>query len=237
MMDTINEIISNAAVKYGWVMEPEAKEILSLADIPVPRFLWAKSVAEACSFATTIGYPVVMKIVSPQVMHKSESGGVVVGVADSDALAGHYRKWETRKGFSGVLIEEMIGGLELIIGSKIDCQFGPVILLGIGGTGVEIYQDATIRMAPLHESDVRQMVKKLKAHSLLEGFRGAAAINMEKLTALLLAFSRLTMELESRIESIDLNPVFCSSTRCLVGDARILLARQGGFMHRVEIDV
>jgi succinyl-CoA synthetase beta subunit len=225
MQNAIRRIITGAAERYGWVMEPEAKEILRLSGIPVPRFLWAGSVEEACDFAADIGYPVVMKIVSPQVVHKSEVHGVVVGVADCDTLAGHYRRFETQKGFCGVLVEEMVSGLELIIGAKIDYQFGPVILLGIGGTGVEIYQDATIRMAPLDEKDVGRMVQKLKAHRLLEGYRGAPVINMIKLADLLVSFSELTSALESEIESIDLNPVFCTSERCIVGDARILLRK------------
>ena len=113
--------------------------------------------------------------------------------------------------------------MELIVGAKVDYQFGPVILLGIGGTGVEIYKDSTIRMAPLQERDVRSMVGKLKAHALLEGYRGADPVNLDDLTRLMLAFSSLVKELQDAIESVDLNPVKCSPEKCVIADARIIL--------------
>ena len=117
----------------------------------------------------------------------------------------------------------MISGVELIIGAKIDYQFGPVILLGIGGTGVEIYRDTSLRMAPLEERHVKTMVKELRAHQLLEGYRGSEPISMGEVIRMMIAFSDLAMELEGMIESIDLNPVMCSASRCVVADARIIL--------------
>jgi len=124
-----------------------------------------------------------------------------------------------------MLVEETLSGLELIVGARVDFQFGPVILLGIGGTGVEIYKDAALRMAPLEERDVKSMVQSLKASRLLEGYRGKEPVRMGELTRLLLTFSSLVMEIHSRIESIDLNPVFASASRIAVGDARIMLKR------------
>ena len=126
-------------------------------------------------------------------------------------------------GFAGMLVEEMIGGIELIAGAKIDYQFGPVILLGIGGTGVEIYRDTALRIAPLNKGDVESMVRGLKAHQLLEGYRGSEPINLKELGRMMIAFSDLAMALEESIESIDLNPVICSSNRCVVADVRIML--------------
>jgi len=111
----------------------------------------------------------------------------------------------------------------LIVGSKIDYQFGPVILMGIGGTGVEIYRDVVLRMAPLVDKDVGCMITGLRAHELLEGYRGSDPVDMGKLGRLLMDFSGLVMDLEEMVESIDLNPVMCSSTACVVADARILL--------------
>jgi acyl-CoA synthetase (NDP forming) len=122
-----------------------------------------------------------------------------------------------------VLVEEMISGVELMVGAKIDYQFGPIILLGMGGTGVEIYRDIALRMAPLRPGDVESMIRGLKARPLLEGYRGSEPISLSELTRLVVTFSDLVMDLEDFIESIDLNPVMCSSTKCIVADARIML--------------
>jgi succinyl-CoA synthetase beta subunit len=212
----------------GWVLEPRAKELLAAAGMPVPRFTWAHDKAEATRFAKAIGYPVVAKVVSPAILHKSDVGGVIMSIKDDSELAAAYERLKTLKGFAGALVEEMVEGMELIVGAKVDYQFGPVILLGIGGTSVEIYKDTSIRMAPLKPRDVEAMVHGLRAHQLLEGFRGAPPINRQALTALLMAFSVLVMEAEAEIESIDLNPVKCTAERCLVADARIMLAEKEG---------
>ena len=115
-------------------------------------------------------------------------------------------------------------GIELIVGAKIDNQFGAIIVLGIGGTGVEIYKDTSMRMAPVEPDDVTSMVQELTAHELIEGFRGSEPVNMDELTKLIIGFSKLVMELEGEIESIDLNPVMCTAEKCVVADARIILS-------------
>ncbi len=209
----------------GWVLEPQAKQLFSMAGLDVPRFAWAKAEAEALRFAREIGYPVVAKVVSPRIVHKSESNGVAVGLGTDAELSDAFRRFSEVEDFAGVLVEEMISGVELMVGAKMDYQFGPIILLGIGGTGVEIYRDITLRMAPLRSSDVESMVKGLKAGRLLKGYRGSEPINMGELTKLLLTFSDLAIELEEFIESIDLNPVICSSAACVVADARIMLRK------------
>jgi acyl-CoA synthetase (NDP forming) len=210
----------------GWVLEPQAKELLAAAGLAVPRFTWAHDIAEATHFARMIGYPVVAKVVSPAIIHKSEAGGVSIGIKDDDELGAAYKRFQALQGFAGMLVEEMVEGMELIIGAKRDYQFGPVILVGIGGTSVEIYKDTSIRMAPLVPQDAASMVHGLRAHQLLEGYRGAAPINVQALTDMLMAFSRLVMASEAEIESIDLNPVKCSGERCIVADARIMLAKE-----------
>jgi acyl-CoA synthetase (NDP forming) len=215
--------ILSASKERGWVLEPEAKRLFSLAGLDIPRYSWAKSAEEAVQFAQEIGYPVVVKVVSPRVVHKSDKDGVAVDIKGDGEVTETFRRFSRIEGFVGVLVEEMIPGLELMVGAKIDYHFGPVILLGMGGTGVEIYRDISLRMAPLQERDVESMVRDLKARRLLEGYRGAESINRSELTRLLLTFSGLVMELEEFVESIDLNPVMCSSTRCVVADARIML--------------
>ena len=207
----------------GWVLEPEAKRLFSLVGLPVPRYCWAKTAAEAVLFAAEIGFPVVAKVVSPALLHKSDQGGVALGVADSGQLAELFDRFKRFPDFAGMLVEEMLTGLELIIGAKIDWQFGPVILLGMGGTRAEIYKDVALRMAPLSEACIGTMIRKLRAHQLLEGYRGEAPVNLEALTQLMVLFSQLVMDLEEHIASIDLNPVLCNSKRCVIADARIML--------------
>ena len=215
--------IIEAARADGWVLEPQALQVLAAAGVPVPRFAWARSAAEAQAAAARIGYPVVAKVVSPEIVHKSEVRGVRPGLADAGALAQACGDFSRLPGFAGILVAEMLSGQELIVGAKIDFQFGPVVLIGIGGTAVEVYKDTVTRMAPLKAGDVPSMLACLQGSRLLTGHRGGAGIDMARLTQMVLSFSSLVMELGERIDSIDLNPVFCSSERCVVADARILL--------------
>ncbi len=220
----MKEILSRSK-EVGWVLEPDAKRLFSLAGLDVPRFVWASKIEEALQFAKEIGFPVVGKIVSPKVIHKSESNGVEVGIDSEEKLKETFGRFSQVEGFSGVLVEEMLSGIELIVGAKFDFQFGPVILFGIGGVWVEIYRDVILRMAPLSQRDMDSMVGCLKGRRLLEGYRGAEPVNLEELKRLLKIFSDLAMDLGKDMESIDLNPVICSSNRCVVADARIMLKR------------
>jgi acetate---CoA ligase (ADP-forming) subunit beta len=217
--------ILTASKEQGWILEPEAKRIFSSIGLDVPRFIWTTRLEEALRFAEGLGYPVVAKIVSPKILHKSDRNGVVVGIQGERELTETFERFRQLEGFVGILVEERVTGLELIIGSKTDCQFGPVILLGIGGTGVEIYHDISLRMAPLNGKDIDSMIRCLKAHQLLEGYRGVKPVNRSKLVELLAIFSGLALELEKSVESMDLNPVICSSTRCVIADARIILSK------------
>jgi acetate---CoA ligase (ADP-forming) subunit beta len=218
----ILDILSEAK-ETGWVMEPEAKRLLKLAGMDVTRFTFTNDIKAATEFARDIGYPVVAKVVSPKVLHKSDVGGVVAGIRNDEQLASAFTRLNGIEGATGVIVEEMIKGMELITGAKVDDQFGPIVLLGAGGTAVEIYKDVALRMAPLTEADVQSMLQSLKARPLFEGYRGSEPINETALTAALLCFSNLLMDLGDKIESIDLNPVICSTTRSVVADARIML--------------
>jgi succinyl-CoA synthetase beta subunit len=223
MLKTEIEEILSASKEWGWVLEPEAKRLLGLVGLETTRFRWAHQLEDALQFAEEIGYPVVAKVVSPEALHKSDVDGVTVGITDAKMLSNVFERYSAFKDFSGVLVEEMVSGTELILGAKIDYQFGPVILLGIGGTGVEIYQDTTLRMAPLNQQDVSYMINGLKAGQLLKGYRGSEPVNMPALSSLIMTFSSLVMEIENWIESIDLNPVMCNAKRCVIADARIMV--------------
>jgi succinyl-CoA synthetase beta subunit len=218
----MNEILTGSK-ETGWVLEPMAKRLFSLVGLDVPRFTWAKTVEEAIRSANEISYPVVCKVVSSKVIHKSDRNGVTVGVASDQKVKETFTRYSRIEGFLGMLVEPVLSGIELIVGAKVDYQFGPVILLGIGGTGVEIYRDVALRMAPLVEKDVVSMIKHLTAHQMLEGYRGSDPVDLKALSRLLVDFSGVAMDLSEMVESIDLNPVMSSSTRCAIADARIIL--------------
>ncbi len=211
--------------KWGWVLEPDAQKIFSLSGFAVPRYGMAEKSEDALSIVRKIGYPVVAKIVSPAIMHKSDVHGVVVGITDDQALLATLARFQKMEAFAGMLIAEMVKGLELIIGAKNDVQFGPMIMVGMGGVGVEIYRDVALRMAPLKSRDVENMVNELTAYRLLVGYRGAEQVSMRELRKTLLNFSSLIMDIRHYMESVDLNPVMCNAKACVIADARIILKK------------
>ena len=225
MLNETAAAILEESKKYGWVLEPDAKRLFAGAGFDVPRFEWVRTEEESISAGESIGWPVVAKVVSPDVVHKSDAGGVAVGIEGPEAMREVFGRFSDIDGFAGVLVEEMLPGMELIVGGKIDEQFGPVILAGIGGIGVEIYKDTAIRMAPVTEDNVESMIDDLTASSVLRGYRGSAGVNIGELKRLIAAFSALMVEMAGEIESVDLNPVLCTEERCVIADARIILKK------------
>ncbi|MDD5414854.1 MAG: acetate--CoA ligase family protein [Smithellaceae bacterium] len=211
--------------KWGWVLEPDAQKIFSLYGFKTPKYAVATKAAQAVSMARQIGYPVVAKIVSPDVVHKSDVQGVVVGIKDDETLVRTLARLSRIDGFVGMLIAEMAKGIELIVGAKNDFQFGPMILLGMGGVGVEIYKDVSLRMAPLKTRDADHMIQELTARKLLTGYRGSEPINLNALKKTIVTFSHLMMDMQDVVESVDLNPVMCTAKSCIVVDARIMLKK------------
>lgn len=225
LTDKTKEILSNSE-SYGWILEPDAKNILAEAGLTVPDFRFATTKADAVQAVKDIGAPLAAKVVSPRILHKSDVGGVAIGIETDRQMGDVYDRFSAMDGFKGVHIEQMVSGVELIVGAKIDYQFGPVVLLGIGGTGVEVYQDTAIRMAPLTEEDVLSMIDALKGKRWLHGYRGSAPVDIKALVNTLLAFSSLVMDMADHIESIDLNPVIATAEACVVADARIMLVKK-----------
>jgi len=223
----IKSVLEAARIR-GWVSEPDAKRLLSKAGLAVPRFVTVTDYGQIEPAAADLGFPLAAKVVSTSIVHKSDVGGVCIGIESTRELTSVFETFSRLDGFEAMLIEQMVSGLELIIGAKIDDQFGPVILLGMGGTGVEIYQDVSLRMAPLGPEDVDGMIKGLKAGRLLSGYRAYQAVNRYELTRTLVCFSKFLMAAEDMIESIDLNPVMCSEQKCVVADARIMLPPMDG---------
>ncbi len=222
----LNEKIKNIVKKsrdLGWILEPDAKKIMNITGLDVPDFVLTNSFEEANEFLKSKSSPLVAKAVSKRILHKTEYQAVVTGIRSSEELESQMKRLQSLDGCENILVEEMIKGIEVIIGAKNDYQFGPVIVFGLGGTSVEIYNDTAIRMAPLKRDDVNSMVESLKAKQIIKGYRGADGVDLECLTNTLVKFSNLVMELEADIESIDLNPVICTKKTCAIADARIIL--------------
>lgn len=211
----------------GWVMEPRAKELLRAHGLPTTRFFWAKTLEASHQGAKQVGYPLVAKVVSPEILHKSDVGGVVVGIRDDRELEGVYLRMSELKGFQGILLDQMVQGTEMIVGAKEDPQFGTVVVVGIGGTSVEVYKDVSIRMAPVSYSEAMDAIRSIKGRKLLEGYRGKEPVNMEKLAELIVSFSKMAYDLRDEIESVDLNPVLCDRERAVIADARFVLRAAG----------
>ena len=209
---------------HGWVLEPDAKRILQLRGIAVPRHILAARLEDALRFASAAGYPVVAKVVSPEILHKSDVGGVRTNIGDEEALAAAFDRLQGLQGAQGVLVEEACAGVELIVGAKRDDQFGPVLLVGFGGVRAELYRDRALRLVPLGEGDAEDMIASLRGAPLLNGYRGSAPVDRAALVALLQRFSELVLDLGGEMTSADLNPVFCFPGGCVAADARILLA-------------
>jgi hypothetical protein len=215
--------ILDKSIKSGWVLEPLAKELIKSYGLATSKFFWAKTLESALQGAKKVGYPLVAKIVSEKIMHKSDVGGVVVGVSDNNQMVEVFEKFSKLEGFDGVLLDEMLTGSEVIFGSKADAQFGTVIMVGIGGTAVEVYKDVALRMAPVSKEIALEALQSLKGIKLLQGYRGKEVVNLEKLANAVVKFSEMAYDLRDEVESMDLNPVMCTKDKATVADARIIL--------------
>ncbi len=225
MLEKASQNIIEKSKSLGWVLEPDAKVLMKSQGFDVPDSILTNSFETANQFMKDADCPVVAKAVSKKILHKTEYQAVVTGIASSEQLKTQMARLQQLDGCENILVEHMIEGVELIIGAKNDFQFGPVIIFGIGGTSVEIYNDTAIRMAPLVEADVLSMIDSLQAKAVINGYRGNSGVNINILTRLIVDFSLLIMELENEMESVDLNPVICTQNRCIIADARIILQK------------
>ncbi len=195
--------------------EAEGKALLALYGIATPGERLATTAAEAVAAAEAIGYPVVLKVVSPQIQHKTEAGGVLLNLADAaavaagfDAIVANARRYNADAEVQGVSVQEMVqGGRELIVGMTNDAQFGPAVVVGLGGIFVEIMQDSALRIPPLAPDDARAMVQSLKGYPLLAGARGLAHLDVEAVVDTLCAFSQLSLDVQDEVAAIDINPL------------------------------
>ncbi|RLE65879.1 MAG: acetyl-CoA synthetase [Thermoprotei archaeon] len=213
------------------LLEPEAKTICRLYNIPVTVFDVATTANEAVEKARKIGFPIVMKIISPDVVHKSDVGGVLVNVkneeevkAGFDKIIENVRKKLPNARIKGILIQEMAPqGIETIIGGINDPQFGPTVMFGLGGIFVEVLKDVSFRVAPISKDEAIEMIEEIKSCKVLKGYRGYYKADIEGLAVAIEKVSHLISELP--IDQLDLNPVFAyeEGKGVKVIDARIIL--------------
>lgn len=196
------------------ITEYEGKKLLSYYGIPITEEGVAKDVEEARKLAEEIGYPVAVKILSPKITHKTDAGGIVLDVRDEKSLEKAFRqvimnarRHDPDAGAKGVLVQKMVtDGIELIIGMKCDFQFGPLVIMGLGGIYAELYKDFSIRPAPLNEIDAQEMLTEMKAFPMLVGARGKKKSDLEIIKKTLVGVSTLALDLRCQLREMDINP-------------------------------
>lgn len=212
------------------LLETEAKAVCMEYGIPVTKFELAKNEAEAVSLADGLGYPVVLKIVSPEIIHKSDVGGVMVDLKDANSVRNAYnqilnnvKKHDAKARITGILVQEMApSSTEVIVGAIKDPQFGPAVMFGLGGIFVEVLKDVTFRIAPITEDEACEMMSEVKAYPLLKGYRNTPPADLEAIAKILLNTSRLVTD-HSEIKELDLNPIMVYEKGAKTVDARIIL--------------
>lgn len=215
---------------HKMLSEAEGYDMLRKYDLPVPEYQIVKSGEDAANACERMGCPVVMKIISPQIVHKSDAGGVIVGIGSRKAALGAFTKiidgakaYNAEAHIEGVIVEQQAEpGLELIIGGRTDAAFGKVITFGMGGTMVELMKDVTLRILPIVEVEVRQMVKEINAYPLISGYRGSKPRDEEELVKIILNVARFFEENE-RVVEFDINPIRLYEKGACAVDARIIV--------------
>lgn len=211
--------------------EIESKELLKRAGIPVVEARLATTKKQAISMGRELGFPVVLKVISADVVHKSDSGGVRLGLGNSAQVGRAYsdimssvRQRHPQATIQGISVQPMAPpGIEVIIGMSTDPQFGPVIMFGLGGVLVEILRDVSFRIVPVTRRDAAEMVSEIKGYPLLAGFRGQKPASVPALEELIVKVSQF-IERNPQIRELDLNPVFAYEDKAIAVDARVVLA-------------
>ncbi len=214
--------------------EIESKALLSEAGIPVVETRLATSKQEATVISKKLGYPVALKIVSPEITHKSDVGGVKLGLKTSKQVETAYEEILSavkqrfpKAAIEGVSVQKMARpGTEVIIGMTKDAQFGPVLMFGLGGILVELLKDVSFRIVPLEREDAREMIREIKGYPILEGFRGMEPVDVSVLEDILLKLSTF-VDANPAIKELDLNPIFAYRDGAVAADARIILEGNG----------
>ncbi|MGU3541154.1 acetate--CoA ligase family protein [Methylobacterium sp. A54F] len=236
------ELFSDAATEVRAILDrvkadgrdaltaPEGRLVCDAYGIPVPKEAVATSAQEAVRAAEGMGYPVVLKIVSPDILHKTEAGGVVVGVASAEAVAeahdrilANARRYKADARIDGVQVQQMLkGGTEVIVGAVTDGSFGKLVAFGLGGVLVEVLKDITFRLAPATHADALSMLDGIQAAEMLKGVRGSEPVDRAALADIIVKVSRLVTDFPE-IAELDLNPVFATARDAIAADVRIVV--------------
>lgn len=230
-MKSVSGIFSQA-VKEGRknLLETEAKAVCRDYGIPVTKSELATNEREAARLAEKIGFPVVLKILSPDIIHKSDVGGVMVNLKDEKEVRDSYQQimknvknHNAKAKILGILVQEMApSSTEVIVGAIKDPQFGPALMFGLGGVFVEVLKDVTFRIAPVAADEAREMIGEVKAYPLLKGYRGSPPADIDAIVKIILATSKLVME-HQEVKELDLNPIMVYEKGAKIVDARIIL--------------
>jgi len=230
-MGKVSEILASVCNENRKsLLEPEAKTICQEYNIPVTRFEVAKREEEAVKFAEKIGFPVVLKIVSPDIIHKSDVGGVMLDLRTALEVERAYRtilanvnNHQPSAKISGILIQEMApSSTEVIIGAIKDDQFGPTIMFGLGGIFVEILKDVAFRIAPVTKQEAELMITEIKAYPVLNGYRNQPPLDINAIAEIIVNTSKLVTD-HQEIKELDLNPIMVYEKGAKTVDARIIL--------------
>jgi len=214
----------------SYLTEIESKEILDSLGIENARAVLAASKKEAQAVSKKLGYPAVLKIVSPDIVHKSDVGGVKLNLESASAVAKAYseimasvKKNEPKARVDGVAVQKMAEpGVEVIVGMSTDSTFGPVIMFGLGGVMVEVMKDVSFRIVPLLRRDAREMIREIKGYQLLTGYRGSDPVDKKKLEDIILKVSNFVNK-HPEVKEMDLNPIYAYKDGAIAVDARIIL--------------
>ena len=232
MTNDAREILSGAqAAGRSLLSEVEAKAVLAGAGVPVTPTRLARSPDEAGTIAARLGYPVVLKVVSATITHKSDVGGVALDLPDRAAVIEAYGRIQQAAqaaagadAFQGISVQPMAApGTEVIMGMSQDPQFGPVLMFGLGGVLVEVLKDVAFRVVPLEPRDAAEMIREIQGFPVLEGYRGAPPADLDALERILLALSAFA-QAHPEVRELDLNPVLARADGATAVDARIVLA-------------
>src|SRR5271169_3214867 len=229
--NAVRKILDQAkAAGRAALTAPEARGVCEAYGIGIPKEGVATSAEQAGNLAASIGFPVVMKIVSPQILHKTEAGGVIVGVKSAEAatraystIVGNARKYDAEAEILGVQVQQMLsGGQEVIIGAVTDPAFGKLVAFGLGGILVEVLKDITFRLAPASREDALSMLDGIAAAEILRGVRGAKPVDRAALSSMIERVSALVADFPE-ISEMDLNPVFATEHGAIAADVRIVV--------------
>jgi len=231
-------MMRNAAKENREILtELEAKQLLEYYGIPTVKSLLAENADEAAAMASQVGYPVVLKVLSPDITHKTDAGGVVLNITSEEEVRKTFneivrRAKEYKPGAKiiGVTVQPMVKkmGYEVILGAKKDPLFGPIIVFGMGGVGVELYRDVAFGLPPLNQTLARRIMEETKVYQILKGYRKYPPANLKLLEELMIRFSQMLVDFP-QLKEVDINPLFIYEKEALALDARVVLDVEGVF--------